>query len=90
MIDLNTLKNYIDFAEDLTAEQEYYKVSEEISEYKEAWLENDAEEMIAEGLDVITAVYNHLVKLGLSENHMEKHIQKLELYRETGKYGERR
>lgn len=36
----------------------------------------------------MTAVYNHLIKVGMTEDDFDKHIGKLETYRRTGKYGD--
>ena len=38
---------------------------------------------IAEGLDLITAMYNYLTMIGLSKEDFDKHIEKLERYKET-------
>lgn len=86
-MNLNKLKNYTDFSRGLTVEQEFEKVLEELHEYEEEVLNNNISGIIAEGLDVMTAIYNHLTKLGMTENDFDKHIGKLESYRRTGKYG---
>lgn len=88
-MDLNKLKNYTDFSRGLTANQEFDKVLEELHEYEEEVFDGNVNGVIAEGLDVITAVYNHLTKLGMTEDDFDKHIGKLETYRRTGKYGGR-
>ena len=88
MIDLNKLKNYTDFSRGLSADEQFDKFLEEVMEYEDESIENNKKGMIAEGLDVMTAVYNHLVKIGITENDFEKHIEKLETYRKTGKYGD--
>lgn len=87
MIDLNKLKNYTDFSRGLSAGQEFEKVLEELQEYEDEVINKNISRIIAEGLDVITAVYNHLVKVGITEGDFERHIEKLESYRRTGKYG---
>ncbi|MCI5725542.1 hypothetical protein, partial [Fusobacterium sp.] len=56
------------------------KVLEEYSEWREA---EEIDDDIAEGLDVITAMYNYLVMIGLSKKDFDKHIEKLERYKET-------
>lgn len=86
-MDLNKLKNYTDFSRGLSAEQEFEKVIEELHEYEEEVINKNISGIIAEGLDVITAVYNHLIKVGMTEDDFDKHIGKLETYRRTGKYG---
>ena len=88
-MDLNKLKNYTDFSRGLTADQEFDKVLEELHEYEEEVFDRNVSGIIAEGLDVITAVYNHLVKIGVNDHDFDKHIEKLETYRRTGKYGGR-
>lgn len=88
-IDLNKLHNY-EFYKNLTQEEELEKVSEEISEF---WTEvimkktGKKSNVIAEGLDVITAMLGYLKLNGLDEKSFEEHIQKLENYKET-KYKE--
>ena len=88
-MDLNKLKNYTDFSKGLTADQEFDKVLEELHEYEEEVFAGNINEIIAEGLDVMTAVYNHLVKIGMDEHDFKRHIEKLERYRKSGKYGGR-
>lgn len=89
MIDLNKLHDY-EFYKNLTQEEELEKVSEEISEF---WTEvimkktGKKSNVIAEGLDVITAMLGYLKLNGLDEKSFEEHIQKLENYKET-KYKE--
>lgn len=88
-IDLNKLHDY-EFYKNLTQEEELEKVSEEISEF---WTEvimkktGKKSNVIAEGLDVITAMLGYLKLNGLDEKSFEEHIQKLENYKET-KYKE--
>ena len=86
-MDLNKLKNYTDFSKGLTADQEFDKVLEELHEYEEEVFARNINEIIAEGLDVMTAIYNHLIKVGMTKQDFKKHIEKLEKYRKTGKYG---
>ena len=45
----------------------------------------DRDKFIAEGLDLITATVNLLLLSGLTEQDFEKHIAKLESYK-NGKY----
>ncbi len=87
-MDLNKLKNYTDFSKGLTADQEFDKVLEELHEYEEEVFDKNISGIIAEGLDVMTAVYNHLIKVGMTKQDFIKHIKKLEKYRKTGKYGD--
>ena len=87
-MDLNKLKSYTDFSKGATSEQQFDKVLEELHEYEEEVFARNTNEIIAEGLDVMTAVYNHLVKIGMNEHDFERHIEKLERYRKSGKYGD--
>lgn len=89
-MDLNKLKNYTDFSRGLSAEQEFEKVLEELHEYEDEVINKNTNGIIAEGLDVMTAVYNHLIKVEMTEEDFDKHIGKLETYRRTGKYGDMR
>lgn len=88
-IDLNKLHNF-EFYKNLSQEEELEKVSEEISEF---WTEvimkktGKKSNVIAEGLDVITAMLGYLKLNGLDEKSFEEHIQKLENYKKT-KYKE--
>ncbi len=86
-MDLNKLKNYTDFIKGLSPDMEFDKVLEELHEYEEEVLNNNVSKIIAEGLDVMTVVYNHLVKVGMTDEDFEKHIEKLDHYRRSGKYG---
>ena len=84
-IDLNRLHNF-EFYKNLSQEEELEKVSEEISEF---WKEvvfkkvGKKNEIIAEGLDVITAMLGYLKLNGLDKKSFEEHIQKLERYKQT-------
>ena len=90
-IDLNKLMNYKSIAY-ATAMAQLGKVKEE---YKELLAEvretstfteiKDRDKFIAEGLDLITATVNLLLLSGLTEQDFEKHIAKLESYK-NGKY----
>lgn len=86
-MNLNRLKNYTDFSKGLTPDEQFDKVLEELHEYEEEIFTKNTNNIIAEGLDVITAVYNHLIKLGMNDEDFEKHIEKLEGYRKIHKYG---
>lgn len=83
-IDLNKLKNYECFTENVDLMTQYGKVKEEINEfYLEFMYRPNGERIISEGLDVITAMYNYLTMIGLSKEDFDKHIEKLERYKET-------
>lgn len=86
-MDLNKLKNYTNFSRGATSDQQFDKVLEELHEYEDEIINKNVSGIIAEGLDVMTAVYNHLIKVGMTEQDFNKHIEKLEQYRKTGKYG---
>ena len=86
-MDLNKLKNYTVLTAGLTTYEELEKVEEEMNEFEEATLENSREEQIKEGLDVITAMYNYLLMLGITEEHFQEHIEKLNGYVASHKYG---
>ena len=86
-LDLNKLGNYKSFTNGRTIYEQLEKVDEEILEFQmEVALDNN-ERQISEGLDVITAMYNYLSMLGLSEYEFNQHIQKLNNYKRSGKYG---
>ncbi|MCI7223288.1 hypothetical protein [Fusobacterium sp.] len=83
-IDLNKLKDYECFIEDNDLMTQYGKVKEEINEfYLEFMYQPNGERIMSEGLDVITAMYNYLTMIGLSKKDFDKHIEKLERYKET-------
>lgn len=86
-MDLNKLKNYENFTKGLTAEDEFEKVLEELNEYEDEVLNRNISGIISEGLDAMTAIYNHLIKVGMVDEDFDKHIEKLEMYKNTGKYG---
>lgn len=91
-IDLNKLMNYKSLAYGASNIAQLGKVKEE---YKELLAEvretsafteiKDRDKFIAEGLDLITATVNLLLLSGLTEQDFEKHIAKLESYK-NGKY----
>ena len=91
-INLNKLKNYksISYA---TAMAQLEKVKEEYQELlNEVEIKNDdfryvknRDNFIAEGLDLVTATINLMLLSGLTEQDFEKHINKLESYK-NGKY----
>ena len=91
-IDLNKLMNYKSLAYGASSMAQSGKVKEE---YKELLAEvretstfsyvKDRDRFIAEGLDLITATVNLMLLSGLTEQDFEKHIEKLESYK-NGKY----
>lgn len=84
-MDLNKLKNYTSFTNNLKLSDERRKVFEEVEEFKEECINENRELQIAEGLDVITVMINYLSMLGLSEKEFQNHLDKLERYK-TEKY----
>ena len=91
-IDFNKLANYKSLAYGASNMSQLGKVKEE---YKELLAEvretstfsyvKDRDNFVAEGLDLITATINLLLIVGLTEQDFEKHIAKLESYKD-GKY----
>ena len=91
-MDLNKLMNYKSLAYGASNIAQLGKVKEE---YKELLAEvretstfsyvKDRDKFIAEGLDLITATVNLLLLSGLTEQDFERHIEKLESYK-NGKY----
>lgn len=91
-IDLNKLKNYKSLAYGASNIAQLGKVKEEYMELLNEVVNKDSfsyiknrENFIAEGLDLITATINLLLMVGLSEQDFNKHIAKLESYK-NGKY----
>lgn len=81
MLDLNKLKNYTSFTKHLKLIDERKKVFEEIKEFLTEVDREDRDLQISEGLDVITAMFNYLFMLGLSEKEFQEHIDKLDRYK---------
>lgn len=86
-IDLNKLMNYKSIAYANEAAQ-LGKVKEEYKELLDEVVKKDSysyiknrDNFIAEGLDLITATVNLLLLSGLTEQDFEKHINKLEYYK---------
>lgn len=85
-IDLNKLMNYKSLAYRASNIAQLGKVKEEYLELlnevvnKDSYIKN-RENFIAEGLDLITATVNLLLMVGLTEQDFEKHINKLEYYK---------
>ena len=90
-IDLNKLKNYksIAYANDMAqlgkVKEEYKELLAEVRETSTFSYIKDRDKFVAEGLDLITATVNLLLLSGLTEEDFEKHIEKLESYK-NGKY----
>ena len=87
-IDLNKLKNYKSLAYGASNIAQLGKVKEEYMELLNEVVNKDSfsyiknrENFIAEGLDLITATINLLLMVGLSEQDFNKHIAKLEYYK---------
>lgn len=91
-IDFNKLANYKALAYGASSMAQLGKVKEEFKEllaevretYTLAYIKN-RDNFIAEGLDLITAAINLLLVTGVTEQDFEKHIAKLESYK-NGKY----
>lgn len=90
-IDLNKLMNYKAIAYANKAAQlgkvkeEYNELLNEVVKKDSFCYVKDRDNFIAEGLDLITATVNLLLVTGLTEQDFEKHIAKLESYK-NGKY----
>lgn len=87
-IDLNKLMNYKSLAYRASNMAQLEKVKEEYLELLNEVVNKDSfsyiknrENFIAEGLDLITATINLLLMVGLAEKDFEKHINKLEYYK---------
>ena len=87
-IDFNKLTNYKSLAYGASNIAQLGKVKEEFKELLDE-VENkdsfsyikDKDKFVAEGLDLITATVNLLLMVGLTEQDFEKHINKLEYYK---------
>lgn len=90
-IDLNKLMNYksIAYASDMTqlgkVKEEYKELMDEVVEKYTFSYVKDRDKFVAEALDLVTATINLLLITGLTEQDFEKHIAKLESYK-NGKY----
>lgn len=87
-IDLNKLMNYKSIAYGASNIAQLGKVKEEYKELLDEVVKKDSfsyiknrDNFIAEGLDLITATVNLLLLIGLTEQDFEKHINKLEYYK---------
>ncbi|MHB9304537.1 hypothetical protein ACW0S0_06570, partial [Fusobacterium polymorphum] len=87
-IDFNKLANYKSLAYGASniaqlgkVKEEYKELMDEVVEkYTFSYIKN-RDNFIAEGLDLITATVNMLLLSGLTEQDFEKHIAKLESYK---------
>lgn len=94
-IDFNKLTNYksIAYANELSqfnkVEEEFKELSNEIEirSLTYRFIKN-RDNFIAEGLDLITATINLLLVTGVTEQDFDKHINKLEYYKNV-KYKDR-
>lgn len=90
-IDLNKLMNYksIAYANEAAqlgkVKEEFKELLAEVREISTFKVVKNRDNFIAEGLDLITATVNLLLLSGLTEQDFEKHIAKLESYK-NGKY----
>jgi hypothetical protein len=90
-IDLNKLMEYKSIAYTNEAAQlgkvkeEYKELLAEVRETSTFSYVKDRDKFIAEALDLVTATVNLLLLSGLTEQDFEKHIEKLNDYK-NGKY----
>lgn len=90
-IDLNKLMGYksIAYASDMAqlgkVKEEFKELLDEVVNKDSFSYIKDRDKFIAEGLDLITATINLMLLSGLTEQDFEKHIAKLESYK-NGKY----
>lgn len=94
-IDLNKLMEYKSLAYGASNMAQFEKVREEFKELLNEVRETSTfkvvknrDNFIAEGLDLITATVNLLLVTGLTEQDFDKHINKLEYYKNV-KYKDR-
>lgn len=87
-IDFNKLANYKSLAYGASNIAQLGKVKEEYKELMDEVVEKytfsyvkDRDNFIAEGLDLITATINLLLVTGVTEQDFDKHINKLEYYK---------
>lgn len=91
-IDFNKLMNYKSLAYGASNMAQLGKVKEEYKELMDEVVEKhtfsyikNRDNFVAEALDLITATINLLLLSGLNEQDFQKHIEKLESYK-NGKY----
>lgn len=94
-IDFNKLANYKSLAYGASNIAQLGKVKEEFKELLDEVVKKDSfsyiknrDNFIAEGLDLITATINLILITELTEQDFEKHINKLEYYKNV-KYKDR-
>lgn len=94
-IDFNKLANYKSLAYGASNMAQLGKVKEEYKELLDEVVKKDSysyiknrENFIAESLDLITATINLLLVTGVTEQDFDKHINKLEYYKNV-KYKDR-
>lgn len=94
-IDFNKLANYKSLAYGASNIAQLGKVREEFKELMDEVVEKytfsyvkDRDKFVAEALDLVTATINLLLITGLTEQDFEKHIKKLEYYKNV-KYKDR-
>lgn len=86
-IDLNKLMGYksIAYANPIAqlgkVKEEYKELMDEVVEKYTFSYVKDRDNFIAEGLDLITATINLLLVTGVTEQDFDKHINKLEYYK---------
>lgn len=78
-LNLNVLQNYT-FTDNLKTQID--KVSEEWLEFAWEVQQKDKKKQIQEGLDLITATLNYLKLIGLTNEHLQEHAEKLRRYKE--------
>ena len=79
-MDLNKIKNY---HFEGTLKGQYNKIVEEINEFYIECVKCNKKKQIEEGLDVITAMWNYLIKIGITDSDFQAHIDKLENYKKS-------
>lgn len=85
-IKLAVIENDLNIIKQLQKVKEEYR--EFIGEFSELEIYEDyfnRDYAVAEGLDLIQATFTLLNKLGLSDEDIEKHLQKIEEYRKIGR-----
>ena len=94
-IDFNKLANYKSLAYGASNIAQLEKVKEEFKELLDEVVKKDSfsyiknrDNFVSEALDLITAIINLLLITGLTEQDFEKHINKLEYYKNV-KYKDR-
>lgn len=90
-LDIGHIQEYTSFSKGLCKYEQLNKVIEEFEEVMaEVTIEPDNFDRIRtkdELLDLMTAAYNLLHVIGVSQEDIDKHKEKLEGYRRSGKHG---